>query len=762
MCQHIWCKKCPSLSDDYYNFQDYDKEDLPPTFPPRDDPAPETSAHTSRSLPLGPESPEGEAGIPSAISTFEFGELTDRFDYAAGMDNVNLGYSSDVNVPPGWKMISSNMPTVTEYFDHKYKFDISLNIVRHNLTHKRGKQARFGFKPEELISSGALQTLGPLPNNLTIPIHPLLQRDNWHNTPDEIFKFLEPALRLASCFFREPLACQWWCTWRYGHREVDSQRVAMNGVPVQYISKAVENSEANCVEVIEHLHKLGTITAPGEGRLLSIRWYGDSFVWEEEEDIELRTACGYMAPRLLSRHPFSAGHQYLRVGISMHKNFYIAADRLMNTKNPDPDIILRFNLFFMVTLLHEVSHALGTMDMYRGKTRPSCCSEVEFDGLIENGFHWEQCTFGGIIHPINSDFSMKYGLSIDTFSDRSKDSSDPSKIFYTVPMSYVEKLQQQEFWDSLDAKRYRLTPDERWRYFYVDRSNSARAWGQPWVCTADPADIYAELWDDIVAEKVSKLKKEAYDLMTPEQKDNASRIQEAQEIEKLRIQRRQAWQLRQKLVAERKMKRQREASGKENWLGLSETIQQPAEFALTLRPRPARESKQEADAFRRRSRSPHRSPPLPPPSVPENHETETEEERARREYAWEEYRRSQKRQRDQAYLTRLQTLEEVHKAEKTAREHNEYYDFVTGELTERPVERARARGMWQPRPTERDREMEKVSDLLEASILPKDILTRDKDKLPTVCPAEEYDISTDGESVTDASSEATTIVQDLT
>ena len=354
MCQHVWCDRCPSLTDDYYNFQGYDPEDLPPTYPPRDDPPPGNSADSSRPLPLGPESPKAEAGTSSALSRFEFAELTERFDYAAAMDNINLGYSSDVNIPRGWQIQSSIIPTIKEYFDTKDEFDKSFEILAHNATHESGEQVWFGFKPEDIISSGALQLLDPQRNNLETPIHPLLQRDNWHNTPDEIYKFLEPALRLASCFLGEPLACQWWCTWRFGYREVDMQKTAMNGEPIQYITKAVENSDENSLELIEHLRKLGNITAPGEGRLLSIRWYGDPTVWEEEDEIGLRTCCGYTSARLLSRNPFPDGHQYLRVGISMHKDFYIAADRFMNTQNPDPDVILRFNFFFMVTLVHEV------------------------------------------------------------------------------------------------------------------------------------------------------------------------------------------------------------------------------------------------------------------------------------------------------------------------------------------------------------------------------------------------------------------------
>ena len=363
MCEHVWCELCPKLSDDYYNFQGYDPEDLPPTFPPREHPSAAKSADTSRPLPLGPESPIAEAGTSSSLGRFEFTELTERLDYFAVMDNINLGYSSDVDIPRGWAIQSSEVPTVKRYFQTKEEFDKSFEVLAHNATNENGEKVWFGFKPEELLSSGAIQSLDPRKNDLEIPIHPLLQRDNWHNTPDEIYKFLEPALQLASCFLGEPLACQWWCTWRYGQREVDMQKTVMSGEPIQYITEAVQNTEGNCVELIEHLYDLGNLTAPGEGRLLSIRWYGDTTAWEQEEDISLRSSCGYTNCKLLSRNPFGEGHQYLRAGISMHNHFYITADRLMNTQNPDPDVVLRFNFFFMVTLVHEVKISLNSLDV---------------------------------------------------------------------------------------------------------------------------------------------------------------------------------------------------------------------------------------------------------------------------------------------------------------------------------------------------------------------------------------------------------------
>ena len=399
------------------------------------------------------------------------------------------------------------------------------------------------------------------------------------------------------------------------------------------------------------------------------------------------------------------------------------------------------------------------MDQYRGKSRPWYVPEVEYEGLTENGYWWEQLTFGGVLAPVNNDFSIKYGMSMYAFEDRYKSRNDPSRKFYSVPMSYIELIQQQKFWDNLDNRKPNLTTDQRWKFFHIDKQFAAKAYGQPYVCTAERAEAHAERWEKFWAAKDRRLKREAYNKMTQEQKDNVTRLEEAEAIERLRKERHRAWELRQKLVAQRKMNRHLEANDREYRLRLFETIQEPAE---QVRRRPGTESEREDDASRGRSRSPRRSPPIPPnfpcpPAQPlENVEVETEEERARREYAWEEHRLSQRRQRDRANAIGLRNLEAARKFEREARQRNEYRNLVTGDLTERDPEPPRPRGMWLPPRTRRDRDMDNVSDLLESWLLPRDVLLRNQNKIEPIVVPEDYDEeTTDMESSTGRGSDVT-------
>ncbi|MCJ1436309.1 hypothetical protein MMC27_005687 [Xylographa pallens] len=109
----------------------------------------------------------------------------------------------------------------------------------------------------------------------------------------------------------------------------------------------------------------------------------------------------------------------------------------------------------------------------------------------ESGVDWERSTFGGRVNAINGERSGRYGVSITDWPSLKQHQWQTS--FYAVRMDYIERIQQQEHWNSTA----RLPEDEnRSRYFYVPRYECAVGWGHGVVMPMRFEDLEKErLWN---------------------------------------------------------------------------------------------------------------------------------------------------------------------------------------------------------------------------------------------------------------------------
>ena len=99
-----------------------------------------------------------------------------------------------------------------------------------------------GFDPEVLVKNHILWDDRVKPNNLKNPIHPILRQDRWKSVPPEMYRFLHPALRLASKFLTAASCSQFWTTLFAGRRETDLYASVAHGTGQQHIRHDVDAS----------------------------------------------------------------------------------------------------------------------------------------------------------------------------------------------------------------------------------------------------------------------------------------------------------------------------------------------------------------------------------------------------------------------------------------------------------------------------------------------------------------------------------------
>jgi hypothetical protein len=169
------------------------------------------------------------------------------------------------------------------------------------------------------------------------------------------------------------------------------------------------------------------------------------------------------------------GEPCRRSRIRLHTDFYTTARKLSKLRNPDQAQVLRFNFFFAVNLAHELAHFLWMsswstrrLDIYNFGTEVLAVDaepEPYFNdqAFKELGAAFETKVFGGRIEPISCRVDCAYGL---TTSDQPNDTDPhPTRTFYTIPMDFVAKMQQQSTWD-------RDHSESDWKVFHVPRSGA--------------------------------------------------------------------------------------------------------------------------------------------------------------------------------------------------------------------------------------------------------------------------------------------------
>jgi hypothetical protein len=161
--------------------------------------------------------------------------------------------------------------------------------------------------------------------------------------------------------------------------------------------------------------------------------------------------------------------------IQLHTDFYTTAKRLSLLRNPDPLMVLRFNLLLASVLCHELAHFLEMSSnhtelqtLYDGMKKVDVVGSPEpiMNGhtFAEMGMAFETKVFGGRLEPISCRIDCAYGLTTYTY-DEDINTPHSSRTFYTVPMDYVYMLQQQETWEQ------DLTGKD-WKIFHIPRDGA--------------------------------------------------------------------------------------------------------------------------------------------------------------------------------------------------------------------------------------------------------------------------------------------------
>lgn len=410
--------------------------------------------------------------------------LISQLDQTLRIEDKATTASKMVEVPSGYKLDLEVGPEDFYKMREQCKLLDKRKRAAGLLPMSTKQYQRYGFRPEELLSAGALYSPNAKPSNLTNKLHPFLHRSRFDDTPDTIYDQLVPGLRLATMFMTQPICCQYWVTLANGPRKHDFKTSNRLGRACLRISKDVPLTLENATEIIEYIKKLD------DASIIHFTFRKNLYL-HTPKDVLARTrpVCDvdFEIPEGLTFRP-------KRSHVCLHHDFYTAAKKLSRLKHPDPALLLRFNFFLACNILHEMAHAVNVAHCYSqqsGGLEAGVDYNEPFllnDSEAELGNAWENYMFGGRVAPINGRVDTSHGLSIcdwpyvglpkDTrpivglppdfrrgsLIDTSMD--DKQHIWRSIPMKFIENIQQTKTWE----KQFDLTNDTK--IFHIKRNGA--------------------------------------------------------------------------------------------------------------------------------------------------------------------------------------------------------------------------------------------------------------------------------------------------
>ena len=308
-----------------------------------------------------------------------------------------------MNPPRNWEYTAKFDPNREPV--QKYLPEDIVELLQHLNEKERGAIMRgellesdrakyFGFRPEDLIRSGCIEDENVKPNNLTCEVHPIFHKDHWPALSQVVYDFLLPSLRLATLFLLHPRLAQFWVTLVYGERVVDPIKTEQSG----YLSTRVidlEPNEENHAAFKDFLNKIGTEQAcisfhfsRGSGPLATAR-----HCFGATNYIHYLEVARSMYPVDWKKNPHD---RPWHAPITLSADFYASITKrvlhgfvspescvhdpflaCLTDWKPEENQRLRFYLFFTVTLVHEVAHAISFIELSRpGRTERAECKEA--------------------------------------------------------------------------------------------------------------------------------------------------------------------------------------------------------------------------------------------------------------------------------------------------------------------------------------------------------------------------------------------------
>ncbi|QDS74498.1 hypothetical protein FKW77_007028 [Venturia effusa] len=314
--------------------------------------------------------------------------------------------------------------------------DVKLNALNKSFGPANAvKFTKRGFDPVQMLRKHAITFRGPEEsprNTLSSDIHVLFRESNFHGCPQHIYEVLKPGLRLACQLLTHRATSAFWHTLMFGRREQISPAHTRIPDDVPWTKEHELRFHRHLESLADSIHfHFSLWPTPKHTTDYS---YGSM---HPIKDLQL----GWVPnPRDSCR----------KSRIRLHTDFYTTAKRLSLLKNPDPLMVLRFNLLIAIVLCHELAHFLemssnnslrldifDKMDLVGISSTPEAFfNDQPFN---EMGSAFENKVFGGRVEPISMRIDCAYGLATYGINE--------ARTFYSVPMDHVWMLQQQETWE---------------------------------------------------------------------------------------------------------------------------------------------------------------------------------------------------------------------------------------------------------------------------------------------------------------------------
>ncbi|KAF2182190.1 hypothetical protein K469DRAFT_712795 [Zopfia rhizophila CBS 207.26] len=308
-------------------------------------------------------------------------------------------------------------------------------LLGHRKDPAKRKSLKLGFDPIDLIKKQAVTFPEDSParaSTLDNDIHPIFRPENFHGCPDAIYDILKPALRLSTLLLFSRATSTFWHTLVFGDRKFCQTTSEEYGQECWRIREDVAWSEEYAatfkdfldaqVDTVHFLfHRDPLPPDPAYASMGLVADYKNGLI------------------RKLNGKCHSSR-------ICLHTDFYTTAKRLSLLQYPDPAMVLRFNLFLAVCIVHEMAHFIEVSGPHH--ERPLGKPEVFFNDNMwtESGIAFELKVFGGRLHPISSRVDCGLGLAVLSYPLKEVYDKEDN-LLYTLGMEYVTLIQQKATWE---------------------------------------------------------------------------------------------------------------------------------------------------------------------------------------------------------------------------------------------------------------------------------------------------------------------------
>jgi len=394
---------------------------------------------------LGPRSPEYQSPAPAPLGSM--GSLVLLMS-STSLDRSKQKVAKRIAITKAYQPSMTQPPKC--HYDQLAVNKAGMNSRR--FPERKRKREELGFKPDEVISKGALHTKDPeMKSTLKGKVHAIFHETHFTDVPHDVYEIIKPALLLATKFLTTPQCLQHFHTVLKGEREVCFETSFMAQSRRYRIRKTVPITQRSLKDLNKYIDSIAS----------ALTWqFWDAGVTQGEEDVYHATTkiipCKHNRSEYLSHPGFGTSSSPQKTLISIHPDFYIEAKRLCTLKYPDSAQALRFMFFLAVNIMHEFAHAF---EVAVSPAEAWNLREVFMldSPVAESGRAWEASILGdGYCASINSRCDALFGLGLMQWPPlglREIATTGQDEI-WAIPMTYIHNTMQQSFWDELSTKSF--------------------------------------------------------------------------------------------------------------------------------------------------------------------------------------------------------------------------------------------------------------------------------------------------------------------